>query len=357
MSERSLAGSGYCYRERPGSDPTERQVVLAAARRRCSLASSRASLMRTSATFPVAGSSTNDVAAAGKGGRLEVIDLMDVTNSLDKDHGSLDKLFDSFQRVRREHGGPQRRQELLQEITRTLSAHAAAEEQVVYPVVAHELPDGARLAASALKEHQAAKQALEALGKTPVDDDEFDRRLEAIILDVRHHMRKEEGEIFEKLRGWLGKERLKALGDAVASAGRFAPTRPHSMMPNRPPFNTLAAPATALVDRMLDAADQGRAKMRQAAQAALGTLREAVDERVSDARRQAQRAADRVETAVQAGRRGAARLSRRAGLTLAASTDKHTRTRAKTGKSAPTAGAVSGRRRTKGKDGAAPRRR
>jgi hemerythrin superfamily protein len=269
---------------------------------------------------------------------------MDVTHSLQRDHRALEKLFQSFQRIRRERDGQQRRQELLLEMTRTLSAHAAAEEQVVYPVVAKELPDGARLAASALKEHQAAKEALEALGRTSVDDDEFDRRLGAIILDVRHHVEKEEGEIFEKLRGWLGKQRLKALGGAVEAAQYFAPTRPHSMMPNKPPFNTFAAPATAVVDRMLDAADEGRAKVRQAAQAAFGTLREAVDGSASEVRRQAERAADRVEAAVQAGRRGATRLSRRG---TANPTSARRRDRTKARKSSSAAGRVRARRSTK----------
>ena len=284
---------------------------------------------------------------------------MDVTNTVDREHQELDKLFKSYERIRRERrngdGPTDRRQNILREIIRNLSAHAAAEEQVLYPVVASELPDGPRLANDARAEHQAVKEALDALARTPVEDAEFDRRLEAIVLDVRHHVAKEEGEIFEKLRGWLGRERLKALGDAFAAAQRFAPTRPHPMLPNKPPFNTLSAPAAAAVDRVLDVAQEGQNRVTAAAKAAFGSLREAAGERMRGMRRSARGAADTVEGVIEKGERQVRKIARDAGLATDRRAKKRSTGRSRSSKTASTASAR--RKRASASSGRARRAR
>lgn len=244
---------------------------------------------------------------------------MDVTRFLDKDHQTVDRLFRNLQRV---FGSPEVNQdharELLRELTRELSSHAAAEEQVLYPLVRSQLPDGARLADEALKEHQAAKELLSILSSTPIDDPELRNRLDSLAADVRHHVAKEEGEIVAKLRGWLGRERLAEVGEALERAKQFAPTRPHPALPNRPPANFVTGIAAAAVDRVLDVADQGRALAGGAAGAALESARGALGRRASTLRKSAERAGrrmqDRVSDVVDEGRERAGELAGAAGL-------------------------------------------
>jgi hemerythrin superfamily protein len=269
---------------------------------------------------------------------------MDVTSLVEREHRELEKLFKTYERIRRDtprgDGATEKRQNVLRDITRMLSAHAAAEEQVLYPVVRAELPDGQRLATDALDEHQQVKEALDAIARTPLEADEFDRRLQAIILDVQHHVEKEEGEIFEKLHGWLGKDRLRALGEAFASAEQFAPTRPHPRLPQTPPFNTAAGTAAAVVDRVLDVADEGKARAAQAARAAAQSLGEAAAERMSRIRRGARDAAESVEGAIETGGRRVRRIARESGV----SDGGRSRGRSKTAKQA----SASSSRRRKG---------
>jgi hemerythrin superfamily protein len=263
---------------------------------------------------------------------------MDVTSLVERDHRELEKLFKTYERIRRDQRGSdsatEKRRSVLRDIIRTLSAHAAAEEQVLYPVVRAELPDGQRLATAALDEHQQVKEALDALAGTPLEDGEFDRRLQAIILDVQHHVEKEEGEIFEKLQSWLGKERLRALGEAFAGAERFAPTRPHPWLPQRPPFNAAVGTAAAVADRVLDVAEEGKARAAQAARAAAQSLGEVAGARMSRIRRRARGAADSMEGAVESGRRRVRRIAEEAGVSGDGRSRKRSRSRSKTTKQA-----------------------
>jgi hemerythrin superfamily protein len=261
---------------------------------------------------------------------------MDVTSLVEREHRELEKLFKTYERIRRERrgddGATEKRQNVLRDIIRALSAHAAAEEQVLYPVVRAELPDGQRLATAALDEHQRVKEALDTLAGTPLEDGEFDRRLQAIILDVQHHVEKEEGEIVDKLRAWLGKDRLRELGEAFASAEQFAPTRPHPWLPQTPPLNAAAGTAAAVADRVLDVAEEGKARAAQAASAAAESLGAVAGARMSRIRRRARGAAGSMEGAIETGRRRVRRIAEESGVAGGGRSRKRSRSRSKTTK-------------------------
>jgi hypothetical protein len=59
----------------------------------------------------------------------------------------------------------------------------------------------------------------------------------------------------------LDRKALNELGDAMATAKKTAPTRPHPRSPDEPPGNLVAGSGAALLDRAIDA---GRRMVRGA---------------------------------------------------------------------------------------------
>src|SRR5919202_5431121 len=95
--------------------------------------------------------------------------MPDAISVLMNDHRHVETLFGRFE-VSAGTGAP--RDEVVQEIVRELSIHAAIEEQVFYPALREKLPDGDALADHAIEEHQEAKEILAELdGKTPENVD------------------------------------------------------------------------------------------------------------------------------------------------------------------------------------------
>jgi hemerythrin superfamily protein len=149
---------------------------------------------------------------------------MDAVTLLESDHRTVDQLFRRYEDLA--DTSPAIRREPVDRVIRELSVHAAIEEEVLYPVVRRELPDGEAMADEALREHQEAKEALRRLERMDPYGFEFDSAVTQLIKDVRHHVEEEEGEMFPKLRSGLSRERLTQLGGMLQEAKRTAPTRP-----------------------------------------------------------------------------------------------------------------------------------
>src|SRR5687767_10663323 len=128
---------------------------------------------------------------------------MDAITLLTRDHRRVERLFG---RVRNERTADRKRDAQI-EVTREISAHSEAEEQVLYPAVRKFLPDGNRLADEALKEHHNVKESLAALDAVDPTAADYDERVRVVSLDVRNHVKEEESELFPQLRKWMGKER------------------------------------------------------------------------------------------------------------------------------------------------------
>jgi hemerythrin superfamily protein len=147
----------------------------------------------------------------------------------------------------------QRRRTLFEQVSMSLTRHAMAEEELLYPMVRRELPDGDALADQALDEHQVVKETLARLEKMSPDNLDFDVELRSLTVNVREHVTEEEGTLFERLAQHVDAQTLDELGRQLENAERAAPTRPHPNAPNRPPFNVVAGVAAAVVDRTRDA--------------------------------------------------------------------------------------------------------
>ena len=178
----------------------------------------------------------------------ETTTQQDAIEVLTADHQEVEAMFGQLEALPE---GPERDQ-LVQQVTRELSVHAAVEEQVLYPAMRRSLADGESQVEEALDEHQAVKETLVDIERAS-DPDERDELLEELIGDVRHHVEEEEGELFPELRAAIGQDELRQMGSALQAAKKMAPTHPHPHAPSTPPGNIVGGVAAAAADKIRDA--------------------------------------------------------------------------------------------------------
>jgi len=205
---------------------------------------------------------------------------MDAITLLKQDHRTVEALF------RRYESGlqGQEKQDVVHEIIRELSVHAAIEEQVLYPAVRRAFPKGEDLAEEGIDEHQEVKETLSDLDGMDPSEPGFDPKVRSLIGDVRHHVEEEEGEMFPKLAQALSSDRLDEMGSAMEGAKRMAPTRPHPLAPSTPPGNIVAGPVAGVVDRARDAVT-GRSRKKSTARKKTTTRKRSTAKKKSTAKR------------------------------------------------------------------------
>jgi len=164
--------------------------------------------------------------------------------SLENDHQTVIGLFQSFSAAE-----PEERTDILRNIVRELSVHAAVEEKEVYPLVREVLPEGDRLADEAEAEHQRMKEILDDLDGADGSDPEVGSQVEALEQELKHHVQEEQSEILQQLRWSLPPAEFTALGERVEEARRIAPTRPHP----RTSAGGVTEKIASVVDRARDA--------------------------------------------------------------------------------------------------------
>ena len=183
-------------------------------------------------------------------------DPQDAVDLILADHRLVDHLFDRYEAMDGSEP-PEVKRELVREFTRELSIHAAIEEQLFYPMVRDELPQGDDLVEESLDEHQGVKELLAAIEDTDPAEPKFDERVTMLIREVRHHVQEEETEILPGLRAWLSTDVLQDLGRRLADAKATAPTHPHPNAPNEGGVvKTMGDRAMGMVDRVRDDMNQ-----------------------------------------------------------------------------------------------------
>lgn len=165
------------------------------------------------------------------------------------DHRRVDELL---ARLERPGLGKAERQEVVELVVKELSVHAVMEEEVLYPEVRRALANGEEVARRSLHEHRELKEALAEIDAMGPDDDRLAPGLAALAEVVRHHAEEEERDVLGPLREALGEVGVLRLGEALASARRTAPTRPHPHAPQSGPAAAVVGGLNALVDRARD---------------------------------------------------------------------------------------------------------
>jgi hemerythrin superfamily protein len=171
---------------------------------------------------------------------------MDAITLLKNDHKTVERLFKRFEKATKS-GGDDRRQ-IVDEIIKELSVHAAIEEQVFYPAVRNEVEEAEDDVLEALEEHHVVKWTLSELEKMDESDERFTAKVTVLMESVRHHVGEEEDEMFPEVRDSVGRKRLAEIGAAMEKAKLTAPTRPAPMKPDEPPGNIPQGVAPAEID-------------------------------------------------------------------------------------------------------------
>ena len=143
--------------------------------------------------------------------------VSDPAKLLVSEHEKVERLFAEIERTQ----SAARRNSLVAQLDADLSAHMAAEEQLLYPVLRTEVPDGAPLAERAEKEHAEAKQVLANLVRTDPGDASFTKTVKALKKLIAAHVKEEEKRLLPKLESSLDGARLGELRGAMEQA-KFA---------------------------------------------------------------------------------------------------------------------------------------
>jgi hemerythrin superfamily protein len=110
-----------------------------------------------------------------------------------------------------------RRQDLWRNLLRTLTAHEAAEDDIVYPRVRSAIPDGDALVQT-LRQEREMGRSLTMLEDADLDGALFESDLHNVITAVLEHIAHEEQDVWPRLLDVETPETLRRLGAAFRIA-------------------------------------------------------------------------------------------------------------------------------------------
>ncbi|MCK2216799.1 hemerythrin domain-containing protein [Actinomadura sp. ATCC 31491] len=175
----------------------------------------------------------------------------DVIDLLVAQHGQIRDLFDEV-----EQAPPEKVEAAFGRLTRLLSVHETAEEEIVHPYARRRIDGGPGVVTDRLREENLAKRLLLDLHRDGVDDPRFWDRLAELRAAVTAHARGEERYEFARLRAATSVVERRAMAAAVRAAESLAPLRPHP--------GTESATANLLVGTPLAFMERARELIRKA---------------------------------------------------------------------------------------------
>jgi hemerythrin-like domain-containing protein len=141
-----------------------------------------------------------------------------VLNMLKEDHKRAKKAFKDFEKLDAEKQ-PDECKELVEQTCGELQVHTTLEEEIFYPAVRQALKEQ-DLLDEAEVEHASAKQLIEQL-QTMQQAGQMDGKFAATFTVlgeyVKHHIKEEEGELFEQCEKAGNKVDWAALGEQMAT--------------------------------------------------------------------------------------------------------------------------------------------
>ncbi|MEV7928696.1 hemerythrin domain-containing protein [Kitasatospora sp. NPDC088779] len=136
----------------------------------------------------------------------------DILGEFTADHRAVTELLD---RIEQAPTGAAERTDLLARLTDLLFTHCAAEEEHLFPLVQHDVPDGGALVFGSIHEHLAIGQYLSDLQGLGPADPAFDTLLRGLADTLRRHLAVEEKQLFPAARKALPATTRAALGDRL----------------------------------------------------------------------------------------------------------------------------------------------
>ncbi|KAF9235486.1 hypothetical protein BU15DRAFT_51361 [Melanogaster broomeanus] len=173
-----------------------------------------------------------------------------LTDAVAHDH---EEMYDYYDRFQKYAGNIDAQRRWANQLTWEIARHAVGEEIIVYPLMEKYLGQtGKELADQDRKDHQSIKIMLAQLETMEVGTDEYDQLMSRMMPQLREHNNNEETKDLPQLEEALRFDNSQEAAFQFNLAKRFAPTRPHPLAPNQPPFETLVALMTAPIDKLKD---------------------------------------------------------------------------------------------------------
>ncbi|SDJ93876.1 Hemerythrin HHE cation binding domain-containing protein [Nonomuraea maritima] len=151
-----------------------------------------------------------------------------------------------------EQAPPEKLAQAFDRLTRMLSVHETAEEEIVHPYARRRLDNGHGVVGDRLEEESRAKRMLVDLHRKGVDDPGFWDGLGRLRTAVTAHARSEERYEFARLRAGTSVLERRAMAAAVRAAEACAPALPHPGAESAA-RNLLLGTPLALMDRAREA--------------------------------------------------------------------------------------------------------
>lgn len=133
---------------------------------------------------------------------------------LTADHKAVKALFKQFEALTEQEDVGDQKAHLVKRICDELTIHAQIEEEVFYPAVRAAIDDDALMDEADI-EHASAKDLIAQLEGMEPGDDHYDARVTVLGEYIEHHVKEEEGEIFDKAR--KADVDIKELGEQIAA--------------------------------------------------------------------------------------------------------------------------------------------
>ena len=144
---------------------------------------------------------------------------IDVTDLLLRDHRLIDGLAEQLDAA----DDPAEIQRLYQRIVEELTAHEAAEQEVVFPAFQAALENADETVSHRLGEHEEMNALLAEMRGLAPDCFGFTKRGSALLLEVKAHFLREEESVFDRMRATFSTDELTELGRRALIAKDHSP--------------------------------------------------------------------------------------------------------------------------------------
>jgi hemerythrin superfamily protein len=134
----------------------------------------------------------------------------DAAAVLKAEHAAVQKLFESFEKARKESV----KKRLAADICRELTIHARIEEEIFYPAMREAL-DEAHLLDEADVEHASAKALIAEIERGSPAESHWEATVKVLGEYIRHHVKEEEKQLFPQAKA--SEADLKELGARLAA--------------------------------------------------------------------------------------------------------------------------------------------
>lgn len=177
---------------------------------------------------------------------------MNALTLLKQDHGNVEELFRRFEMATAADVDELARVRDL--VIDHLSRHAVVEEQFFYPGLRAKIGEEESFGVlEGLEEHHVVKATLAELERMAPSHERFRAKFTVTMESVRHHIEEEETELFAQARDSFSVEELNTMGEHMETAKSVAPSRPHPLVPDTPPFNLILGVPMAVLDGAITA--------------------------------------------------------------------------------------------------------